>query len=124
MAEAAMKLRTQIMFQGEMEDAITLWSRAFPDAQREGTNPCRLLIAGQELALFDSPPMHEFTFTPSISLLVECESEAELSRLAEILAGGGAVLMPQGAYDFSPCYIWLTDRFGVSWQLMVPPEAA
>ncbi len=58
-----------------------------------------------------------FTFTPSISLFVECKSEVELDEAFNRLAEGGAVLMPLNNYGFSKKFGWLNDRFGVSWQL-------
>jgi predicted 3-demethylubiquinone-9 3-methyltransferase (glyoxalase superfamily) len=30
--------------------------------------------------------------------------------------------MPLDAYPFSPRYAWVTDRFGVSWQLYLAPD--
>ena len=60
---------------------------------------------------------HAFTFTPSISLFVECESEAEMDATFSRLSDGGGVLMPLDNYGFSTRFGWLTDRFGVSWQL-------
>jgi predicted 3-demethylubiquinone-9 3-methyltransferase (glyoxalase superfamily) len=65
----------------------------------------------------DSFVKHAFTFTPSFSFFVQCESEAELRRLADILKDGGGELMPAGAYGFSTLFAWVADRFGVSWQL-------
>ena len=60
---------------------------------------------------------HGFTFTPAMSLFVECESEAELDAAFDRLSDGGKVLMPVGNYGFSSRFGWLSDRFGVSWQL-------
>ncbi len=60
---------------------------------------------------------HAFTFTPSMSLFVECESPGEFERLHEQLAAGGETLMPPDDYGFSTRFAWLNDRFGVSWQL-------
>ncbi len=60
---------------------------------------------------------HGFGFTPAMSLFVECESEAELDAAFGRLSEGGNVLMPVGNYGFSSRFGWLTDRFGVSWQL-------
>ena len=65
----------------------------------------------------DSPIKHAFTFTPSFSLFVECESEAELDAAFARLSDGGSVLMPPGNYGFSTKFAWVNDRFGVSWQL-------
>ena len=61
--------------------------------------------------------MKAFTFTPAISLFVECEDEAELDTAFARLSDGGAALMPPGDYGFSRKFAWLADRFGVSWQL-------
>ena len=74
-------------------------------------------LAGHRLACIDSPVKHAFTFTPSISLFVECQDEAELDAAFGKLAEGGAVLMPPGNYGFSAKFAWAQDRFGVSWQL-------
>ncbi|WP_219999912.1 VOC family protein [Halomonas sp. LBP4] len=57
------------------------------------------------------------TFTPSMSLFVESESEAELDEAFAQLSSGGEVLMPPDDYGFSARFTWLNDRFGVSWQL-------
>lgn len=74
-------------------------------------------IGGHDLVFNDSPVTHDFTFTPSISLFVECDSEAELNTAFASLEEGGQVLMPLGDYGFSTRFGWLSDRFGVSWQL-------
>jgi predicted 3-demethylubiquinone-9 3-methyltransferase (glyoxalase superfamily) len=74
-------------------------------------------VAGQKVMCTDSPPMHPFGFTPSVSLFVECDSDADLERLAAALSEGGQVLMPLGDYGFSKRFAWMNDRFGVSWQL-------
>ena len=73
-------------------------------------------IGGQRVICFDSPAKHDFTFTPSFSLFVECDSEAEIDRLYAAFIEGGQALMPLGSYGFSKKFAWLNDRFGVSWQ--------
>jgi predicted 3-demethylubiquinone-9 3-methyltransferase (glyoxalase superfamily) len=74
-------------------------------------------LAGQPFMCIDSPVKHGFTFTPAISLFVQCTDEAELDRLYAALAERGAELMPLGDYGFSARFGWVNDRFGVSWQL-------
>jgi len=66
----------------------------------------------------DSPPVHEFTFTPSTSFFVTCESQSEVDRLFAALSEGGGVLMGLDSYPFAKRYAWVNDRFGVSWQLV------
>ena len=61
--------------------------------------------------------VHGFTFTPSISLFVECESDTELEEVFGRLSEGGTVLKPVGNYGFSTKFGWVQDSLGVSWQL-------
>ncbi|MES9669193.1 VOC family protein, partial [Bacillus pseudomycoides] len=65
----------------------------------------------------DSNVKHDFTFTPSMSLYVNCDTEAEIDEVFHKLAEEGEVLMPLAAYPFSKKFGWLKDKFGVSWQL-------
>lgn len=67
----------------------------------------------------DSSVKHDFTFTPSMSLYVAFETEEEINRAFERLSQGGTILMPLAAYPFSKKFGWLTDPYGVSWQLNV-----
>ena len=68
----------------------------------------------------DSPAKHAFTFTPSFSFFVDLETNEELERIAAILGKDGAVMMPLDNYGFSQRFTWLSDRYGVSWQLNLP----
>src|SRR5262249_38247846 len=74
-------------------------------------------VGGQTVMCIDSPVKHGFTFTPAFSLFVDCDSEDEVRRLATALSDGGGVLMPLGNYGFSRLFTWVSDRYGVSWQL-------
>jgi predicted 3-demethylubiquinone-9 3-methyltransferase (glyoxalase superfamily) len=49
-----------------------------------------------------------FQFTPAVSFLVNCENQAEIDRLWDALLAGGSAMQ---------CG-WLTDRYGVSWQIV------
>jgi predicted 3-demethylubiquinone-9 3-methyltransferase (glyoxalase superfamily) len=74
-------------------------------------------VAGQEFGVSDSYVSHAFDFTPSMSIWIETDAAGELDRLFAALGAGGDVLMPVADYGFSARFGWLTDRFGVSWQL-------
>lgn len=120
-----------LMFTGEAEAAMRFYAATFPDAEIEAierygagepgpegsVKQARMRIGDQAIMCIDSPPVHDFGFTPAISLFVACDAEAEVDGLFERLADGGTVLMPLAAYPFSARYGWLSDRFGVSWQL-------
>ncbi len=64
-----------------------------------------------------------FVINPSISFFLHVGSEAEAERLFAALSSGGTVLLPLGAYPWSPCFGWTADRFGVSWQVTTSPDA-
>jgi predicted 3-demethylubiquinone-9 3-methyltransferase (glyoxalase superfamily) len=74
-------------------------------------------LNGQQFMCIDSSPVHDFTFTPSISLHVTCNSHQEIEELFKNLSSNGQVLMPLDKYPFSEKYAWVKDRFGVSWQM-------
>ncbi|HJX44162.1 MAG TPA: VOC family protein [Geodermatophilus sp.] len=123
-----------LMFTGDAERAMELYTSLFDDAWildltrwgsdgqgAEGTvQQAAFWIAGQSFRCSDSPPVHDFTFTPSFSVFVDASPEDELDRLFAGLSEGGAVLMPPDDYGFSRRSGWVNDRFGVSWQLNLP----
>ncbi|MEO3868315.1 VOC family protein [Nonomuraea sp. B12E4] len=131
----AQKVSTFLMFQnGDAEEAMTFYVSLLDEAKivsltrfgpgEDGVEgkvkQAVFLLAGQEYMCFDSDPRHSFTFTPSMSLFVTCDTEADIDRLYAALSEGGGELMPLGSYGFSTKFGWVTDRFGVSWQLNLP----
>jgi predicted 3-demethylubiquinone-9 3-methyltransferase (glyoxalase superfamily) len=114
-AEQAMTFYTSLFDDGRIVD-VTRFGLEGPGA--EGTvQRARFSLAGQEFLCTDSPPVHDFSFTPSFSVWVETDSEDEIGRLFAALGEGGAQLMPLSNYGFSRSFGWVNDRFGVSWQL-------
>lgn len=65
----------------------------------------------------DSPPIHDWDFSPAVSNYIECDNVAELQRLFTRLSENGKVNMPPNNYGFSQQFAWVIDQFGVSWQL-------
>jgi len=114
-AEAAMNFYTSL-FAGSKIDSIVRYGPG--EAGAEGSvMMATFSLGGQQFMAIDSYVQHAFTFTPAISIYVNCESEAEIDHAFNALADGGAVLMPLDAYPFSKKFGWVQDRFGVSWQL-------
>ena len=125
------KITTMLMFAGQAEEAIGFYSTLFDDSgvefiQRYGPEHpgpegqvvhSRFRLNGQLFMAMDSAVEQAFTFTPSISLFVDCGDEAEIDRLFAALSAGGSVMMPLDTYPFATKYAWVQDRFGVSWQL-------
>ncbi len=116
---------------GNAEEAIGLYCSIFDDSrivkidrygpdevEAEGTvRLAEFEIGGHMVRAIDSGGPHEFSFTPAISLWVDCSSRSELEHVAASLATGGSMLMPLGSYGFSQLFCWVADRYGVTWQL-------
>jgi predicted 3-demethylubiquinone-9 3-methyltransferase (glyoxalase superfamily) len=125
------KITTFLMFEGKAEEAMRFYTSLFADSEvlsitrygpaeagPEGTvQLASFALAGQPFMCIDSAVSHNFTFTPSMSLYVQCDSDDEIERLYGALREGGQVLMPLDSYDFSAKFGWVNDPFGVSWQL-------
>ena len=63
-------------------------------------------LDGQDfMALNGGPAFH---FTPAVSFFVNCETQAEVDELWQKLSAGG---------EEGQCG-WLTDKYGVSWQIV------
>ena len=114
-----MQITTFFMFEGRAEEAMkTITRYGANEAGPEGTvHHAVFTLNGQEFMCIDSYVNHGFTFTPSISLYVTCDTEEEIDRVFEQLAQDGSILMPLAAYPFSKKFGWVADRFGVTWQL-------
>ena len=63
-------------------------------------------LEGQEFIALNGGP--EYSFTPAISLFVNCEGQAEVDELWEKLTQGGGEVQ---------CG-WLEDKYGLSWQIV------
>ena len=118
------KIHPCLWFDGNAEEAMNFYLGIFPDAKMTdqlrwgdvGPGPkgslltCTFEVAGQTIMALNGGP--EYKFNPAISLVVNCANQAEVDRCWDALLQGGGKPMQCG---------WLTDRFGVSWQIV--PEA-
>lgn len=132
MSNSNQKITTFLMFQdSNAEEAMNFYISLFDNSEiinitRYGVNEtgkegtvmhATFSLNGQKYMCIDSNVKHEFTFTPSMSLYVTCDTEDEINKLFEKLSEDGEILMPLGPYPFSDRFGWLNDKFGVSWQL-------
>ena len=61
-----------------------------------------------------------FKFNHSISMFVQCETETEIDTLWNKLSEKhGQIFWELKKYPFSEKYGWITDKYGLSWQLML-----
>lgn len=114
------KITTFLTFDGRAEEAVDFYVSIFESSKivstsrygDAGPGPAGTLmsasfeLAGQPFIALNGGP--SFTFSQGISLFVSCESQKEVDELWEKLSEGG---------EKGPCG-WLTDKFGVSWQVI------
>jgi len=113
------KVRTCLWFDSEGEEAANFYVSLLPDSHIESIvrpdpdGPALVVefsLAGAPYMTLNGGPHYQHTPAASISVLTE--DQAETDRLwAALIADGGSE---------SHC-AWLTDRYGVSWQIV--PEA-
>lgn len=126
-------ITSNLWFNDQGEEAATFYTSIFPDASigkitrydeasaaQSGKSPGDALtvdfqLAGHKFVALNGGP--QFTFNPSVSFFVVCETENEIDNLWENLSEGGAVLMPLEKQEWSEKYGWVADRYGLSWQL-------
>ena len=130
----ARRITPFLMFEGTAERAMNFYVSLFKDArvtsiERYGPGGpgakgsvmrAAFSLGNQEFICIDSPVKHAFTFTPSISIFIDCDTQAEIDDLFAKLSEGGQIMMALDAYPFSRRFGWVADRFGVSWQLNLP----
>ncbi len=114
------KITTFLTFDDQAEQAVEHYTSIFEDSrvisktyygEAGPGQPGQLMTAqfqleGQEFVALNGGP--SFTFSQGISLLVTCETQDEVDELWAKLSEGG---------EPGPCG-WLTDKFGVSWQIV------
>ena len=103
-AEEAAKFYTSIFRNSKIGD-IARYGSAGP--RPEGmVMTVDFRLAGQDFNAINGGP--EFKFTEATSLLVNCDTQAEVDELWDKLGEGG---------EPGPCG-WLKDKFGLSWQIV------
>ncbi|MCG5103753.1 VOC family protein [Oceanobacillus alkalisoli] len=118
-AEEAMNFYTSLVKDSEIT-SITRYGANEPGGDEGTVMQATFTLKGQEFMCIDSNIEHQFSFTPSFSIFVDCDTEEELTNLYEKLLEGGQALMPLDNYGFSRKFGWINDRFGVSWQINLP----
>lgn len=96
------------------------WTYTITDTPSGDSDLIQFQLGDMTLAAISAGPY--FKLNESMSLMVNVASKDEVTRLYQALSEGGRILMPLGEYPFSPYYVWLEDRFGLSWQLSYAPD--
>jgi len=116
------KIYTHLWYAKEAEEAARFYASIFPDSRVERVTPLLsetpsgppgsvkvvdFTLLGQRFQAIAAGPHHEFN--DAISIVVLCDTQAELDRYWNALIEGGG--KPQACG-------WLIDRFGLRWQIV------
>ena len=107
-AEAAVKFYASI-FKNSKFTAVTHYGEAGSNASGRPKGSVLTIafqLDGQEFLALNGGP--HFTFSPAVSFIANCATQAEIDELWEKLGAGGTI---------EQCG-WLRDKFGVSWQVV------
>ena len=113
------KISPCLWFDGTAQEAVDFYVSVFRNARITNTllhneaspGPVGSLLAvefeldGEAFLALNGGP--EFQFTPAISMFIQCDDQAEIDHYWDKLLDGGQAMA---------CG-WLTDRFGVTWQI-------
>jgi predicted 3-demethylubiquinone-9 3-methyltransferase (glyoxalase superfamily) len=108
------KITPFLWYDGKVEEAMNLYLSIFRNSKVVSTMPgpdgsimaATFELDGQQLIAFNGGPSHKFN--PSVSMFVNCETQAEVDELWAKLSDGGRE---------DQCG-WLQDRYGLSWQII------
>jgi len=103
-AEEAMNFYVSI-FKHSKVGKVRRWGEAGP-APKGTVMSASFELEGLQFHALNGGPA--FKFTPAISLFVDCKTQEEVDELWEKLSAGG---------EPNRCG-WLTDKFGISWQII------
>lgn len=113
---------THLWYASEAEAAARLYASIFPDSSVDRISTLQsdtpsgppgavkvvdFTLMGQRYQAMSAGPHHDFN--DAISLVVLCDSQAELDHYWESLLQNGGRLQACG---------WLTDRYGLRWQIV------
>jgi predicted 3-demethylubiquinone-9 3-methyltransferase (glyoxalase superfamily) len=106
-AEAAMQFYTSVFSESKQGIIARYGPDQAPD--KEGTVMFEdYMLHGQWFASMDSAHAHKFAFNEAVSLMVSCDTQAEIDYYWDKLS----------AVPEAEACGWLKDRFGVSWQIV------
>ena len=105
-AEEAAKFYASVFPNSRVDRVVTMQSES-PSGPPGSVKVVDFTLFGQKFQAMTAGPHHDFN--DAISMVVECDDQAELDRYwSALLSNGG---QPQACG-------WLIDRFGLRWQIV------
>ncbi|MDF2802934.1 MAG: hypothetical protein K0S61_2837 [Anaerocolumna sp.] len=139
-----MGLNVYLNFRGTCKEAAELYAKAFKTEQPKillfGDVPAQedqpplsdedkklvmhteIHLDGTIIMMSDVPSFMPFVQGNNISLVLNLSNQEQIKAIYEELKVGGNVIMEPSETFFSKYYAYLTDKFGIGWQLSMRPE--
>lgn len=97
-----------LWYDGKAKEAAEYYCSIFENSKITAENPMVVTfeLKGNKFMALNGGPKYQFS--PAISFVIECETQAEIDDYWEKLGAGG---------KYDQCG-WLTDKFGMSWQIV------
>ncbi|WP_238885365.1 VOC family protein [Clostridium sp. YIM B02551] len=122
-----------LTFGGNADEAMNFYVSIFPDSKilelarvvenMKGEEGSVLhgsfQIKGQRFMAMDVDKSYHPDFTWATSLYIDCVDEVEFNSLFKSLSRGGKVLMGPEPVLALMSVAWVTDKFGLTWQLVL-----
>jgi predicted 3-demethylubiquinone-9 3-methyltransferase (glyoxalase superfamily) len=120
--KARSKIYTHLWYAKDAEEAAKFYASVFPNSRVDRVTTMQsespsgppgsvkvvdFTLFGQRFQAMTAGPHHDFN--DAISIVVECDDQAELDRYWNALIEAGGKAQACG---------WLNDRFGVRWQIV------
>lgn len=136
-----MQLEMFLNFNGNCREALGFYSDAFqapvsglmtygetpadsgyevPESDKNLIMYAGIPVGGMVLMFMDTPSGSPTVVGDNINPTINADTKAEVTRLFEALSVGGKVHMPLGKTFFSDWYGMVTDKFGITWQILMP----
>jgi predicted 3-demethylubiquinone-9 3-methyltransferase (glyoxalase superfamily) len=110
------KVTPFLMFNNQLEAAIEFYAATFPSSEVKSVarggkggpvTSAEFVVGGQRFMGYNGGP--HFSFSEGFSLFVACEDQREVDEYWDRLLRAGATPKQCG---------WITDQFGLSWQIV------
>ena len=111
------KIYPCIWFDNQAKEAAEFYCSVFSNTVITAENHFVVTFesAGQRFMCLNGGPM--FKPDSSTSFFVVFETIEEIDSAYKMLSENGTILMPLDKYEWSEKYVWLSDKYGVNWQL-------
>lgn len=118
------KIYPCIWFDGNAADAASFYSTVFPYSVITSNTSMVVTFELEGIRFMGLNGGPHFKPNPTVSFYAIFGSETEMNKTWEQLSEKGKIMMPLDAYEWSPRYGWVEDRYGISWQLTLGEPAS